>query len=466
MTSGVDGALAEFLPDEAILDDVLLRSGLGGSSRSLPLVAPFSEDQVAQVMARASLEGWRVLPAGLGTWLEGGGTPDVDLVLSIRNLREIESYEPADLTFSTAAGIPWADLQKITRAHGQWLPLDPPGVEEGSLGGLAATGVSGPLRQAYGAPRDHVLGVRMVSGDGRILNWGGRVVKNVAGFDVTRLMLGSWGALGVITSVSARLFPVPEEDVTLLVHAPRCEDLLPEARGLATSPIPLSALDLLDPGPSGEAALAIRLLGSRAQVREMEGRIRANLGAGLSAGGGSPSSTVVLRGEESRGLYAELGRWEDGANTVLRMSLLPSKLGTLVEEARTLARLVEASVELPGPQGPKQGAEAESLAAGWSNGGTRLCGHVGWGVLRLAFPKLGGGPGGSGALAKAISEARSRLEADGGSLNISAAPQDLVDEVGAWGAQGSEKALMRSLKAEFDPAGILSPGRFGIDPDV
>ena len=465
MTGTVGRALADLLPDEAILKDLPLRSEVEGSSVSVPLVAPLSESQVAEVLTRASQEGWRVLPAGLGTWLDGGGRPEVDLVLSTRNLRVVESYEPADLTFSAGAGIPWIDLQKTTRAHGQWLPLDPPGVEVGSLGGLVAVGASGPLRQAYGSPRDHVLGVRVVSGDGRILNWGGRVVKNVAGFDVTRLMLGSWGALGVMTSVSARLFPVPEEDVTVLVRAPRCEDLLSDARGLATSPLPLSALDLVDPGPTGGAVLAIRLLGSRAQVSEMEGRVRKDLGPGRSRDTGS-HPLVVLRGAEGRGFHHALGKWEEGAGMVLRMSLLPSKLGTLIEEARALAQLVEAFFESNAIGELKSGSGAGGELGGWNIGGTRLSGHVGWGVLRFAVPRLSGDPGELRALAKAVGELRSRLEADGGSLTMSSAPQQLMEEVGAWGAHGSEVALMRGLKAEFDPAGVLSPGRFGIPHDV
>ena len=111
--------MADLLPDEAILGDTSLGSEVVGSGVSVPLVAPVSESQVAEVLSRASQERWRVLPAGLGTWLEGGGRPEVDLVLSTRNLRDVESYEPADLTFSAGAGIPWMDLQKITRAHGQ-----------------------------------------------------------------------------------------------------------------------------------------------------------------------------------------------------------------------------------------------------------------------------------------------------------------------------------------------------------
>jgi len=414
---------------------------------------------VAAVLERASRERWRVLPAGLCTWLGGGGTPEVELVLSTRNLRDVEGYEPADLTFTAGAGIPWRDLRRKTAANGQWLPLDPPGFGAGSLGGVVATGVSGPLRHAYGAPRDHVLGVTLVSGDGRILRWGGTVVKNVAGFDVTRLSIGSWGALGVITSVSARLFPLPEADTTLLLRAPTAEDLFPRARAMALSSLPLSAVELLEPlegvwpgrgsvegigsdpgwevggevpGASGGAALVLRILGSETQAREMEARVMRDLaGEAVPAGVGVPA----LRGPESAAFHEALGEWEMGAALVLRMNLLPSLLEALLGEARELAARF---------------------------GAMGLAGHVGWGTLRVAFRQVPTEGEEARDLTRALGELRRRLEAARGSLVLSQGPSGLLKEVGAWGATGPEVRLLRGLKEEFDPAGILSPGRFGL----
>ena len=198
---------------------------------------------------------------------------------------------------------------------------------------------------------------------------------------------------------------------------------------------------------------------------EMEGRIQEDMGAERFEGAG-PHSAVVLRGAESREFHRTLGRWEEGAGMVLRMSLLPSKLGSLVEEARALAQLMEASTESDALGQLKPGSGRRGELDGWNSGGSRLSGHVGWGVLRFAVPKLPGDPGGSRALAKAMGELRSRLEAEGGSLTISSAPRLLMEEVGAWGVHGPELGLMRGLKAEFDPAGVLSPGRFGIPQDV
>ncbi|MGW8265220.1 MAG: FAD-binding oxidoreductase [Longimicrobiales bacterium] len=459
MSNAILGALRDLLPGEAIRPGWAPASWPEGTPPPAAVLAPTSEAQMAGVLERASREGWTVMPAGLCTWLGGNGTPEVDLVLSTRNLRDLESYEPADLTLTAAAGTPWRDLRQMTGENGQWVPLDPPGSETGSLGAVVATGVAGPLRHAFGAPRDHVLGVTMVSGDGRILRWGGRVVKNVAGFDITRLSIGSWGALGVITSVSARLFPLPAADTTLLLRAPTAEDLLPIARAMGLSPLPFSAVELLEPlegawlgegggngmgvglsraggvvepGASGRAALALRILGSEVQAREVEGRAVGDLsGESMSAAEG----ILTLRGPESAAFHEALGAWEAAAALVLRMSLLPSLLEALLGEARELAARF---------------------------GAMGLAAHVGWGTLRVGFPRIPTEGEEARELVRTLRELRNRLEAAKGSLVLSQGPSELLREVGAQGGCGPEERLMRGLKEEFDPAGILSPGRFGL----
>jgi glycolate oxidase FAD binding subunit len=156
----------------------------------------------------------------------------------------IVEYEPADLTLTAMAGIRGRDLLSRTSSSGQWLPLDPPGWGDATLGGLLATGESGSVAQIYGRTRDLTLGLTLVAGDGRVLDVGGRVVKNVAGFDLVRLAVGSRGALGLITRASVRLFPRPERDVGLLVSAPSIDELLPAARSVITSPLPLAGAEL------------------------------------------------------------------------------------------------------------------------------------------------------------------------------------------------------------------------------
>ena len=436
---------------EALVPDGELecwRTGQGQQGLPAAVLAPSTEEELARVLARAGEEGWRVLPAGLGRWLEGGGPSDVSVVVSTRRMQEVHEYEPADLTFTAGAGLSFPGLRKTTEPHGQWLPLDPPGGLVGSLGAAVALGIGGPLRHLYGTPRDHVLGLTLVAGDGRILRWGGRVVKNVAGFDVTRLSVGSWGSLGVVTSISARLFPIPEAEVTLIIQGGKVSVLLPMARAMALSSLPLAAVELLDPleprgsGPAedgGEAAgpgLVLRLLGSHAQVAEMEARVRSDLSHEVGC-------VRRLDGETSQAFHGTLNAWEEGADLVARLCLLPSELGTLLDEAEELRTLVSEASSPPGA-------------------GMRLSAHVGAGVLRVAVSKLPEGEGGLDPWVSSLRSLRARLEERGGSLTLSSGPSALLREVGAWGAAGEEKALMAGLKAEFDPQGILAPGRLGL----
>ena len=326
-------------PDSLLPEPESERFRTGPGKRGLPaaVLTPATEEELAALLSRASEEGWRVLPAGLGLWLEGGGPTEVQLVVSIRRMTQVHEYNPPDLTFTAGAGLTLSALREITQPHGQWLPLNPPGGWEGSLGGALATGVGGSLRHLYGTARDHVLGLTLVAGDGRILRWGGKVVKNVAGFDVTRLCLGSWGSLGLITSVSARLFPIPEMDVTLVFRGPDASVLLPSARAMALSSLPLASVELLDSlslegaGAGESAALVLRILGSREQVESMVARVRGELSREV----GNPQ---ILENEESRSFHRNLDSWEAGAALVLRLSALPSETGHLAGRGRGTPR--------------------------------------------------------------------------------------------------------------------------------
>lgn len=439
MTASIRQELATIVSSEAILPDGAMGSWPHDVPSPSVFLEPGSEEEVALILERASREGWRILPSGAGSWIQGRGVPEVDIVLSTRRLGAMHIYEPADLTFTAGAGLPFERLQETTRANGQWLPLDPPGAAKGTLGALVSTGMAGPLRHAYGPPRDLVLGLTLVAGDGRVLRWGGRVVKNVAGFDVTRLSIGSWGSLGVITSVSARLFPLPEEDRTLLLTGPSAEDLLPMAREAALSSLPFSAVELLDPlesvgaGGGGRAGLAIRLLGSRAQVEEMEERGRRTLGGEPGVG----RKMVTLGPDESRGFHKALGSWEEGARLVLRLSLLPAKMEELVAHARVLVH------------------EFEEAGCG----GARLAFHLGWGVMRIAFEKLPAKDEGMEGMGRILLRLRSELEGEGGSLILSEGPAELLRRVGPSERPEAENTLVAGLKRVFDPQGILSPGR-------
>jgi glycolate oxidase FAD binding subunit len=278
-----------------------------------------------------------------------------------------------------------------------------------------------------------VLGATLVAGDGRVLNLGGKVVKNVAGFDVLKLVAGSWGTLGMITSVTMRLYPIPATDRTLLFKGAEAADGAELACRLAQTPFPVAAVELLVPGDgeSGGGApsplVAVRILESEDAADEAE-RV-------VSECAGTPP-VQRLEGEQSAAIFDNVRAMEDGAELVLRLSLLPTRLPELVEMTSQLRGLYD----------PKEG---------W---GMRLAGHAQTGVLRVMIGVVGRSDDWVDRAKTALGVLRQSLEAEGGSLVVSQGPPEVVGAVSAWGALGPTALLTTGLQAAFDPAGILDRG--------
>src|SRR6266702_648572 len=193
----------------------------------VPRVAPGSPDAVGLLLGTAREEGWRVRVEGAGTWLPADAP--ADLALTTRRLDKIPAIEPQDLSATAEAGIGCDLLRQQLADRGTWLALDPPGLAGRTLGSVVATATAGPLRHGLGAVRDHLVGVTFVTGDGRLIQSGGRVMKNVAGYDLTKLQAGGFGAFGVIVLVHLRLRALPRVDQTLVLEGAR-EDLATRAR--------------------------------------------------------------------------------------------------------------------------------------------------------------------------------------------------------------------------------------------
>lgn len=175
------------------------------------LVTPPTPAEGAAVVACAQREGWRVLPIGAGTklnWL--GNTPKADIFLRTTAWHKLIDHAAADMTVTTQVGIPFQQLQQHLAAAGQWIAADPLFRETATLGGCLATQSNGTLRQRYGSWRDQLLGVKFIRSDGQIVKAGGRVVKNVAGYDLMKLLIGSYGTLGILTEVTLRVYPLPD----------------------------------------------------------------------------------------------------------------------------------------------------------------------------------------------------------------------------------------------------------------
>jgi len=279
-----------------------------------PRVAPRSEEEAALVLRTASEAGWRVRVEGTGTW-----SPDdapADLALTTGRLSEITYLDSADLVATAQAGVAWDDLRGALADQGAWVALDPPGTGR-SVGSVVAAATAGPLRGGFGNVRDHVLGLTLVTGDGRVVRPGGRVVKNVAGFDLAKLATGSFGAFGVITSVTLRLRAVPRADMTLVATGMR-DALLGAARRILDAGITPGALELLDPAAARSAdwALAVRLIGADAEVQATRSAV----------GGAASLAFAELPARESAQLWSDVLAGAASGSTTVRLGTLPSAL--------------------------------------------------------------------------------------------------------------------------------------------
>lgn len=196
---------------------------------SASVVAPREASEVAAAVRAAAESGTGLRVRGAGTWLDAGHPVRARTVLDLSALTGVREYTPGDLTIAVGAGTTLAELDAATRAHGQWCPLLPWGDDRGTVGATVATATAGPCAASLGRPRDLVIGLECVDGLGRLIRAGGRVVKNVAGFDLVRAMTGQWGTLGVITAVNLRLRARPAVDLTLAVrpHATGAPDAPP-----------------------------------------------------------------------------------------------------------------------------------------------------------------------------------------------------------------------------------------------
>ncbi|HEX2716784.1 MAG TPA: FAD-linked oxidase C-terminal domain-containing protein [Gemmatimonadaceae bacterium] len=264
---------------------------------------------------------------GAGTWLDAGAPVNEPRQLAVRDAAIVE-YVPGDLTMTARAGASLASLAAAAREHGQFLALDPMGARAGTLGATLATASAGPLAHAFGTPRDNVLGVELVTGEGLVARGGGRVVKNVAGFDLVRLAVGAWGTLGVITEATLRLRALPERELTIALALPddsrRLTAVLESVRALPLAALALEVVNAPLAGAIGAGErhlLLARLGGNEALVAAQ----RATLAA------------IGDVAELPSDVWARLREAEPAGHAVVRLSTLPSIASSLAAEAANLA---------------------------------------------------------------------------------------------------------------------------------
>jgi len=390
-------------------------------------VTPASIEETCEVMKLAASEGWTVMPGGAGTWLDvGNPLRPVNLILNTTRLHGALEHEPADLVASAAAGIALDAFNKTLNFGGQWLPLDPPDDGRATLGGVVATGMNGVQRTGYGSPRTFVIGMKVVLADGKTCKAGGRVVKNVAGYDLCKLFTGSYGTLGVICEVTFKLRPRPAKETT--IRARGSLQSVSEAgwsiyrAGLFPVAIELLTGGLLDRSgvvtSPGEVQLLIRFAGIEKTVDYQIAKATELL------------NRSALRDVEIVNDDEQI--WRD-----LQLAPMAPSLGLcyrILVKPSLVQRMIETVIEH---------TKQEIV---WQAG-------VADGRIRVMQTD------GATANSQTLIGLRTAAEASGGSLIIEHAPWGLKSEVDAWGAQPATSLMTRSKK-ELDPASLLSPGRF------
>lgn len=395
------------------------------------LVTPESIEEICEVMKVAASARWSVVPAGAATWLDAGNSLErANLILSTQKLNRIVEHEPADLVAVTEAGVTLRDFNQQLLLKGQWLPLDPPDDGRATVGGVVATGLGGAQQFGYGGPRRHVIGMKVVRADGRLIRVGGRVVKNVAGYDLCKLFTGSYGTLGLIVEVNFKLRPVPLETRTLLVSGNR-EDLLSGARDLINSSLFPVALELFSPQLAHEAGwgegkdhlLLIRFGGSSSAVTDQAN----NAGRLLQGKDGNRPGVHVSDDSTLWRLLAALPL-QFTKEVIWRAGVQPA------DTAQFLTKLDKAAPH---------------------NSGLMWQAAPGEGRIRV----IDGSAPEDESIAR-VNALRAQATKMGGSLAIENASTEFRSRVNAWGSLGQSTGLMHRVKRQLDPDRIFSPGRF------
>ena len=401
------------VPVSAASSPTVAQSEAASTAPSPPSLRPATTADVREIVGDAISDRTPLRIVGRGSWLDAGRPVAAARYVALDGLTGIVDYTPGDLTLTARAGTTLAEIARATAEHGQWLALAPWGGDDGSLGATAATATAGPMSGALGTPRDIVIGIEAVVGSGELVRGGGRVVKNVAGFDLTRLMVGAWGTLGILTEVSVRLRGLPERDATLALPLPNAPASLADfLTRLRSAPVTPLAIEMVS------ASLAARLgLGQAAVVIV---RLAGNADA-------------VTAQRAALGALGAISDVSDGVWNALRTA--DPAHGTVVRLSSTLARF------------PEVWLAADRLA-------TAGDGHVHASVLRssarVVLPHNEAGPADAALeILRGGSRDTRIFERLPAALWPALAPSHATDR------------LSRGVRAAFDPHRLLNPGILG-----
>jgi glycolate oxidase FAD binding subunit len=378
---------------------------------------PHDAEMAAAMLAACTTDGLAVVVRGGGSKQTWGRSPRTDAFLSTRFLSSPIEHYPGDLVATVPAGATLGDVNRVLGLERQWLPLDPAGAAHATIGGIVATNDSGPRRHQHGATRDLIIGVEIALADGRLAKAGGRVVKNVAGYDLARLMCGSLGTLAMITSATFKLAPLAPASRTVVVEVGNPAEISTLALAIHAAPLSPSAIELQAP----HCRLLVRFETTDAAADRQAHRAMAIAETAGFTGtivDGAPESDLWNRHE------ADVWR-ADGI--ILKITVLPTEVGGVLDELQRISA--------------STGIAATAI------------GRAALGVLAVRVD------GSDQAAALVIDGLRRAAGRRGGAVVVVRAPAGISALIDPWGDVGDASAMMQAVKSRFDPRNTLSPGR-------
>jgi len=411
------------------------------------VIFPQNREDASKILQLGLQETLSLIPWGSGTKMGLGNIPkSADLIVATKNLNRVVDQDLENLTITLEAGVRLADIQGQLRQKGKGylIPLDPPFTEGATLGGIIATNSSGPKRLLYGTARDIILGMKVISIDGHIISCGGKTVKNVSGYDMDKLYIGSLGTLGLIVEATLRLLPLPDQERTLLTLFPEAKSACQVTQEILQSQLLPSSLEIFntramkgipgDPVPEEDGyGLLIGIEGVEKAVQRQAAELRSLCDRY------NPLRSVILEGN------TQMNVWQAERDTALRM-------------IRQFPATVILKINVP--------LSGIDMILAWAEGAARqekfsyaLFGHAGNGILRLAV-LLAQLPSEEDRLVSLIRQVSARAVEMGGNLIIEFAPPAFKPRVKVWGHEKRDVAVFRQLKSRVDPSFLFNPGRF------
>ncbi len=408
------------------------------------VVFPSTTEEISEIVKLANRDSLSVIPWGGGTKIGLGNRPNrADIVLSTDRLNRVIEHNDSDLVATAECGIKLAEFQTALKEKNQSLPIDPPHIGRGAtIGGIIATNDSGPRRLRYGTThgtmRELVLGIKIIRPDGEIAKAGAKVVKSVAGYDIPKLFVGSLGTLGIIFEATLRLYTIPEHSLTCLSSFSSIRGAHGTALSILNSSLTPTCLELVNPPLSAQISTKLALDSNKdayvlaIRFESVEKAVKNQAAKLMEICSDRKGQGVIVEGDIERKFWNEIADFpftkDKNRAVICKASVLIKDVSTLLEQLEDLSK--------------NTGLEIHASA------------RAGNGVLMISLE------GDEPDLLQATGSLRQIVTSLNGNIVILQAPTSIKSEIDVWGEIGSSLELMKRLKSQFDPNGVMNPGRF------